>query len=54
MNDAKLYIRLPSELKDEFEKTAKEQDITQSQILRKCIREFIKQNKEVSKSQKEK
>ena len=45
MNDAKLYIRLPSELKDEFDRIAKEQDLTQSQILRKCIRDYIKKQR---------
>jgi len=50
-NDQKLYIRLPKELKDEFLRVCTEQDLKQSQVLRKCMREYIKNNKEVPKSQ---
>ncbi len=47
-NDEKLYIRLPKDLKEEFIKVLVEQDYTASQVLRRCIKDYINKYKEES------
>jgi metal-responsive CopG/Arc/MetJ family transcriptional regulator len=38
-------VRLPFELKEEFKKALQKNDAVQSNVLRRCIREYIKKNK---------
>ena len=41
MNGAKITIRLPEELYEQAKAKAKREDITISQVLRRCLREWI-------------
>jgi hypothetical protein len=41
MNGAKITIRLPKELYKQAKAKAKREDITISQVLRRCLREWI-------------
>ena len=42
MGEAKLTFRLPQELYDQAKAKAKREDITLSQVLRRCLREWVK------------
>lgn len=39
-----LIIRIPEQLKKMLERCADEQDLTSSQIVRKLIRDYVKEN----------
>ena len=41
---AKLTIRLPQDLLDAAHETARRTDITISQIVRRCLREWVEEN----------
>ena len=51
-NDVKLEIRLPKALKAEFIKVCTDEDMKSSQILRRCIREYVKKYKEENAKKK--
>lgn len=42
MGEARLTFRLPQELYDRAKAKAKREDITLSQVLRRCLREWVK------------
>lgn len=44
MNGARLTIRVPEELKAKAEAKCKREDITLSQVLRRCLREWVKED----------
>jgi len=41
MTDNKLTFRLPKELYDQAKARAKREDITLSQVLRRCLRQWV-------------
>ncbi len=43
-NDARLLLKLPQELKDDFDACAADIDLTTSQLLRKLMREYVAKN----------
>lgn len=46
MADTRITIRLPQELYDQAKAKAKREDITLSQVLRRYLREWIKEDKQ--------
>ena len=42
-NDSKIIIRLPKELKAEFDKALALNDAVQSKVIRRLIKEYIKE-----------
>jgi len=44
-NDEQIIIRLPKNLKEEFKKALLKNDAIQSNVVRRCIREYIKKSK---------
>ena len=43
MTDKKLTFRLPEDLYDKAKEKAKQEDITLSQILRRCLRKWVEE-----------
>ena len=44
-NDEKIIIRLPKSLKADFKEALLKNDAIQSNVIRRCIRDYIKKNK---------
>jgi len=44
-NDEKIIVRLPKNLKEEFKEALLKNDAIQSNVIRRCIREYIIKNK---------
>ena len=42
MDDARITIRVPRDLYEQAKAKAKREDITLSQVLRRCLREWLK------------
>jgi predicted transcriptional regulator len=53
MNGDRLTIRLPSDLKKKAEAKAKCEDITLSQVLRRCLREWVAEDEQPKESNRE-
>ena len=53
MRDARVTIRLPQELHDKAKAKAKREDITISQVLRRCLREWVAEDPPESKQEEE-
>jgi len=49
-DETQISFRIDRELATEFRQILKKQDLTSSQVIRKFIREYINENKEVAKS----
>ena len=41
MDDARITIRVPRDLYEQAKEKAKREDITLSQVLRRCLREWV-------------
>ena len=52
MNGAKITIRLPQELYEQAKAKAKRDDITISQVLRRCLREWVADDASKEKEEK--
>ena len=52
-NDSQIVIRLPKDLKEEFKEALLKNDAIQSNVLRRCIREYINKNKQIIRGAKE-
>ena len=46
MDTCSVSVRLDTETKEEMLKIAEEQDLTVSQIIRRAIKQYLKENKE--------
>jgi len=44
-NDEQIIVRLPKGLKEEFKEALIKNDAVQSNVIRRCIREYINKNK---------
>jgi len=44
MKDKKLIVQISKKMIDDFTKACKENEVTKSEIVRDCIRKYIKNN----------
>jgi len=53
MDDKKITFRLPQELYDRARAKAKREDITLSQVLRRCLRKWLQDDPPAKKDEQE-
>jgi metal-responsive CopG/Arc/MetJ family transcriptional regulator len=51
--EARIATRIDAQLAAKFEKIVEEQDLTKSQVLRRCIKEYVKKHEQEVKRDEE-